>query len=215
VTVYFISGMAADERAFKHIVVPPSHKTVHLKWIDPLRNESLPSYAMRLAEGINANEKFAIIGLSMGGMIAAEIANQLKPEHTILISSIPVSSHLPFYYKLFGKLQLHRILPVSFLKKGAKLKRLFTNETGADKKMLRQMILEADDRFIKWSLHAVLSWRNKLPPQNYFHIHGTHDEILPKRFTKPTHLIPGAGHLMVFTRAKKINEILKELLGEV
>src|SRR5688572_23680654 len=146
--------MGADERAFKHIVIPPPHKMIHLKWISPLKNESLPSYAIRLAEGIDTSEKFSIVGLSLGGMMASEIANHLKPQHTILISSIPVSSHLPVYFKMFGKLKLHRLLPVSFLKRASKIKRLFTNETGEDKKMIRQMILETDDGFIKWSMHA-------------------------------------------------------------
>ena len=72
--------------------------------------------------------------------------------------------------------------------------------------------MDADDKFIKWALNAVLTWDNKTTPQNILHIHGTKDEVLPKRFTKPTHLVPGAGHLMVMTRAKKINEILKDLL---
>lgn len=210
--VYFISGLGADERAFKHIVLPPCHQIIHLSWISPLKNESLRSYALRLAERIDTNEKFSIVGLSFGGMVASEIAKQLQPQHTILISSIPVSTHLPVYFKIAGTLKLHRILPISILKRGAKIKRLFTSETNEDKKMLRQMIMDADDRFMKWALNAVLTWDNKNAPQNIFHIHGSKDEILPTRFTRPTHVIPGASHLMVLTRAKKVNEILKELL---
>ena len=185
---------------------------VYLTWISPLKNESLPSYALRLAEKINCNEKFSVVGLSFGGMIASEIAQHLHPQHTILISSIPSSTDLPVYFKMAGTLRLHKIFPVSILKRASKIKRLFTSETNEDKKMLRQMIMDADDKFIKWALNAVLTWDNKTTPQNILHIHGTKDEVLPKRFTKPTHLVPGAGHLMVMTRAKKINEILKDLL---
>lgn len=212
--VYFISGLAADERAFKHIVLPPQHEIIHLRWIEPLKKESLSAYAVRLAEGINTNEKFSVIGLSFGGMIASEISQNFKPQQTILISSIPSPQHLPGYFKLAGVFRLHRIVPVSFIKRAAKIKRLFTTETSEDKIMLRAMIKEADDKFISWALNAVLTWNNKVLPQNCIHLHGTHDTVLPKRFTKPTHVIRGAGHLMVMNHANRINEILKELLVE-
>ena len=210
--VYFISGLGADERVFKHIVIPAEHEIVHLQWIRPFKKESLSSYALRLAGKINTNEKFSVIGLSFGGMIASEIGNHLKPEHTILISSIPSSQHLPVYYKLAGAFRLHRIVPVSFIKRAAKIKRLFTTETSEDKLMLRTMIRDADNWFISWAIHASLTWDNKVLPQNFIHLHGTHDEILPTRYTKPTHVLPKAGHLMVMNRAEEINAILRTVL---
>ena len=212
--VYFISGLAADERAFKHIVLPPEHEIVHLQWISPLKKEPLSSYALRLAEKINTNEKFSVIGLSFGGMIASEIGKHLNPEHTILISSIPSSQHLPVYYKLARILRLHKIVPVSFIKRASILKRLFTTETSEDKRMLRIMIRDTDNRFISWAIHALLTWDNKVLPQNFIHLHGAHDEILPKRFTKPTHVLPKAGHLMVMNHAAEINVILRKVLTD-
>jgi len=206
--VYFISGLGADERVFKHIKLPPGHDIVHLKWIKPGENESLKSYALRLAENIDSSEKFSLVGLSLGGMIATEIANRVIPAHTILISSIPTSSDLPGYYKLAGKLGLHRIAPVGLVKRAAKFKRLFTTETAEDKIMLRSMIVDADDAFVKWALNAVLTWDNKITPQNLIHLHGSSDEVLPKRYTTPTYTLRGAGHLMVMNRAKEINDIL-------
>src|SRR6478752_103643 len=97
--VYFISGLAADSRVFHHIRLAEEHEMVHLQWIEPVVNETLGSYAERLAEKIDTAEPFALVGLSMGGMIAAEIAQTYKPVSTILISSIPCSLHLPTYFK--------------------------------------------------------------------------------------------------------------------
>jgi pimeloyl-ACP methyl ester carboxylesterase len=210
--IYLIPGLAADERVFRHLSLPPSFEAVHLKWIPPANNESLGDYALRLSSQINTNEPFALLGLSFGGMIAMEIAARFPVYQIILISSIPSPEHLPQYYKWAGQIGLHRILPITMIKKAALVKRYFTRESTEDKDMLRNMIRQSDARFIRWAIRAVLYWKYASVPQNIFHIHGTNDEILPLRYTHPTHLLRGGGHLMVMNRAKEINAILLEVL---
>jgi pimeloyl-ACP methyl ester carboxylesterase len=210
--VYFVSGLAADSRVFKNIVLPVHCVPVFLEWIDPLKKESLKNYAVRLAEGIDTSEPFAIIGLSMGGMITAEIARQYKPAFTILISSIPGSKQLPFYFKAAGVLHLHKLVPVSLVKSAAKYKRFFTTESGEDKAVLHAIIQDSDSRFISWAMDAILKWRSEALLAPYTHIHGTKDEVLPIRFIKPTHIISKGGHLMVMNKAREINAILKTVL---
>ncbi|GAC1450887.1 MAG: alpha/beta hydrolase [Chitinophagaceae bacterium] len=191
----------------------PAHCVpVFLEWIAPLKNESLKNYALRLAGKVDINEPFAIIGLSMGGMIAAEIARQYRPAVTILISSVPCSKQLPFYFKAAGALGLHKLVPVPVVKSATKYKRLFTTESDEDKAILHQIIRDSDDAFIYWAMNAILKWRSVEFSVPYIHIHGTKDEVLPIRFTKPTHIISRAGHLMIINRAKEINAILKDIL---
>lgn len=211
--VYFVSGLAADGRVFKNIQLPAHCEPVYLEWIEPLKKESLKSYALRLAEKIDTNEPFALIGLSMGGMISAEIAGSHKPVITILISSVPSSKQLPFYFKAAGKLRLYKMVPVKLIKSAAKYKRLFTTETEEDKEILRAIIQESDTKFITWALGAILKWRSESILTSYIHIHGTKDEVLPMRFTKPTHIISKGGHLLVMNRAGEINAILSEVLS--
>lgn len=212
--VYFISGLAADRSVFKYIELPASYNPVHLDWISPLPAETLEGYALRLAEGIDVNQPFALIGLSFGGMLAVEIAKKWPPEILILISSIPSVTHLPVYYHAARRLRLHQILPVSFIQYAAYLKRLFTTETKADKHMLRNMIRNSDAHFIKWAMHAVLTWKGGEPPKPFYQIHGTRDAILPQRYTRPTHLISNGGHLMILNRARDINTILNALFTQ-
>ena len=210
--VYFISGLGADRRVFKNIQLPSQYQPVYLDWIPPLKNETLADYALRLAKPIDTTESFSLIGLSLGGMMAVEIASHFQPVHTILISSISSSGHLPKYYRLLGKLQLHKFLPVSIVKQTSLIKRFFSAKTTEDKKMLESMIRNMDVPFMRWALGAVLSWRFTTPLQNMFHIHGSYDEILPLRFAKPTHIIRKAGHLMVLNKAAEINQILADIL---
>lgn len=213
--VYFISGLGADSRVFRHLQLPPGFEAVYLDWIKPLQNEPLRDYAMRLAEKIDTSRPFAIVGLSMGGMMAVEISKLYHPVITVLLSSVPGSAHLPFYYRAAARLRLHKIVPVSMLKSASIVKRFFTAEKDEDKKLLQQLIRDTDPAFIRWALNAIVHWNCKDFPGKYIHIHGTGDWLLPIRYTKPTHVIQKAGHLMVLTKATEINRILKDALSKI
>lgn len=211
--VYFISGLGADRRVFKNIQLPSYCEAVYLDWIAPLKDETLAGYALRLAQNINTKEDFSLIGLSLGGMMAVEIAKKYSPLHTILISSIPSSTHLPIYYKAAGTLQLHKLIPITAIQKTRFLQRFFTTKTLEEKQLLQEMVYNMDVDFIRWAINAILKWQNTNIPSSLIQIHGTHDEILPLRFTHPTHLINKAGHLMVMNQAAEINKILIEIMG--
>ncbi|MBI1343404.1 MAG: alpha/beta hydrolase [Terrimonas sp.] len=206
--VYFIPGLGADRRVFKHIRLPNGFDPVYLEWLVPEKKESLKHYASRLSESIDDREDFVLCGLSFGGMLASEISMYKKPALLVLISSIPVSSQLPGYYRKAAAIGLHKIIPVSFFKSAALIKRIFTTETEAEKKMLREMIREVDPAFIDWALQAILDWKKEEWPTHYIHIHGASDELLPVRYTKPTHILQKAGHLAVLNQAAGINAIL-------
>ena len=111
-----------------------------------------------------------------------------------------------------AKLRLHKVVPVSLLKSAAAVKRIFMKETSEDKKLVLQAIRESNPALIRWSMHAILTWENDFVPDPVCHIHGSRDEILPVKYTKPTHTIPRAGHMLVLTQAKTINEILSKAL---
>ena len=210
---YFISGMAADERVFKYVRLPEGYEVVHLTWITPQKEESLPSYALRMAERIDTREPFVLVGLSFGGMLVTEIAKRFPPVKTILIASVPLSSHLPGYFRVAAVLRLHKVVPIGMVKTAARLKRFITNEKSEDKKLIWEIINNSDPAFIRWSMEAILKWKNEEMPQPVLHIHGTRDEILPARYTTPTHVIPKAGHLVVMTRPDEVNTILYNALA--
>jgi pimeloyl-ACP methyl ester carboxylesterase len=210
---YFISGLAADERVFKYVRLPEGYEIVHLSWIPPHKEESLPSYALRMAERIDTRQPFILVGLSFGGMLVTEIAKRFQPVKTILIASIPLSAHLPGYFRVAAALRLHKIVPINVVKTSARLKRFITNEKSEDKKLIWEIIKSSDPAFIRWAMEAVLTWKNEEMPKPVLHIHGTRDEVLPVRYTKPTHFIQKAGHLMVMTSPEEVNEILHKALA--
>lgn len=210
--VYFISGLGADSRVFKYISLPNGFEVVYIDWILPIKEESLQDYAWRLAAAIDDTKPFVLLGLSLGGMIASEIVKKYKPVITILISSVPVASQLPRYLRAIGRLHIQHLVPAQIVKSAVLIKRLFTIETSADKKLIIQMLKDTDMKFIRWSAEAIAGWKNKILPVPYIQIHGTQDRILPIRFTKPTHVIQKGGHLIIMSKAAEINQIIKKTL---
>lgn len=210
--LYFISGLGADCRVFKHIQLPAGFEAVHLDWITAKKNESLADYAGRLSASISNEEDFGLVGLSMGGMIASEIAKIRQPRVTILLSSIPVYRNLPFYFHWAYACQLHRLVPVGLLKWASIRKRDMAPDTEEDKLILKQVIKDSDPAFVRWAMHAILTWKNETVPANCWHIHGSRDEVLPIKYTRPTHRIEGGNHLMVMSRAGELNRIFSEIL---
>lgn len=211
--VYFISGLAADRRVFRHIRLPERYEAVYLEWLRPEKGESLSAYAARMSGQIDTADTFYVLGLSLGGMIASEIVRLYPQGKLILVASIPHAGHLPAYYRWMQRIWLQKLVPVGAIKTGVYLRRYFTTESKEDKEMLREMIRDADPYFIRWSLSAVLEWQSRELTGEVIHIHGTRDIVLPLRYTRPTHVIPGGSHLMIFDRAHDINGILAEILS--
>ncbi len=210
--VYFISGLAADKRVFQNIILPSGFHPVYLDWISPNKYESLESYAHRLAEKIDLKERFSIIGVSMGGMIASEIAKKHLPVSTILISSAATCKQFPTIFTIAYFFRIHKIVPTSLLKSASILKRFFSAEDPQHKLILKQVIKESDPHFIRWAINAILQWKNEDIPERLWHIHGTKDRVLPIGKTRPTHVIIDADHLMVMSRAGELNQIIESIL---
>lgn len=208
IPVYCLPGLGADHRVFARLHLPEGFEAVYLDWIPPEKKEKLEDYAVRMAESIPGHSPFLLLGLSMGGMVATEIAKVKPASGIILLSSIPTAQSLPYYYRWAGKIYLPQLVPVSLLRSASAVKRIFTSEHSADKKIILQMIRDTDPAFIRWAMNAIVKWKGEAPQTELLHIHGSADGLLPVRYTQPTHMISGAGHMMVFTHAAEINAIL-------
>jgi pimeloyl-ACP methyl ester carboxylesterase len=212
VKVYFIPGIGADHRLFLDLRLPEGYEPAYIHWIPPIKKEPLSDYAFRLIQQIDTTEPFILAGLSLGGIMAVEMAKRIPPACTILISSVPVSADLPRLYRIAGALQLDRLIPASVLKFAAIIKHSIWMRTAAGRRLMRQVIRAGDDRFIRWALNAVLKWQNTIIPQPFYHIHGSRDEVFPMRLTSPTHVFPKGGHMFLISHPEAVNNFLHEVL---
>lgn len=209
--VYVISGIGADYRLFKNIQLPYGFEAEYLHWIAPMQGESIREYASRLAQNINRDEQHILIGLSLGGIMATEIAKLTSPVNTIIFGSVPTHKQLPPWFKYAAKIKLHRLIHPSFVKLSATVKHSLFTKGAENRKFLRQLIRDGDNRFIYWGMDAVMKWRNEEIPANLIHIHGSNDEVFPIRYVKPAYVLKG-GHLLVFHHANEVNKLLEGIL---
>lgn len=211
VRLYFIPGMGADARLFEGLKRQGLEFEV-LEFIPAIRGESMAEYAMRLAEGIDQQQPYILAGVSLGGMMASEIAENLKPEKLILISTVKRSAELPFYFKTFRYLPLHKAFSGKFLARyGPRERRNSMEPWQAD--ILENMRKEADSDFIEWAINAVVNWKKRKLPPNFVHFHGTQDLLLPGLFVKHREKYAGGKHVMVLTTHAK--EIADEIRNEI
>ena len=208
--IYIFSGLGADERVFQFINFF-EHKPVFINWIDPLRNETIESYAARISSKITAPNP-VLIGLSFGGIIAVEVAKIIKPEKIILISSVQSKDEIPFIYRLAGMLRLHRIMPAAVMRKANFITYwLFGIKSDAEKKILAAILKATDPVFLSWAIDKILTWKNKSKTENLIQIHGTQDRLFPS-YKSADVIIKGGGHLMVLNRAEEVSCFLHDAL---
>jgi pimeloyl-ACP methyl ester carboxylesterase len=209
--VYFISGLGADKRAFDKLRLDPSISVKHIKWITPLKKESITDYTSRLVAQIDTTQPFQLVGLSFGGIIASELSDIIHPEKVIIISStstgVPISS---FNQKLLRFL-LASPLALPILKHpGSVAYRYFGAETPEVKALLKSILKDTNGKFLKWALVAMSHWSRTDKANNLYHIHGTADKLIPVRLVSPDVVIENGGHLMVYANADQISTLLNE-----
>lgn len=213
-TVYFFSGLGADETVFQQLVLPGDRKIVYVKWLEVEGKETLKKYCARLSAQINWAGDFSFVGLSFGGIVAVELAKIVPPKHLILISSISNKKELSFYYRAIGFLGLHKIIPSALFASTSFITYWFFGiRSNTEKALLRNAIKKTSPEFIKWAIGQILFWNNKERPANVFHIHGSADKLFRFRNVKADIRIDRGEHFMIYTRADEISEKIINLLS--
>lgn len=213
-SVYFISGLGADKRIFSDLDLSYC-KPQFVEWITPKIKEPLQQYARRLRQTIPEKNPL-IIGMSFGGMLAAEMARSDLGVRSIIISSNKSSKEFPAYLRIGKYLPLYKWLPFSFLKKSHRLYSKFFGVKGKEqKKLFRQILDDADPQFITWAIWSILRWESEETSANIIHIHGTSDILLPLRFVKPDYVIKKGTHVMTMNQHEEVSALLKNLILKI
>ena len=215
-TIFFISGLGADKRAFKQLCVSEKHNIVYVDWILPYKNETINSYAKRISILIDTTKPFILIGYSFGGMLALEMLDFIKPQKTILLSSVSRRKELPFYYRLVGKLCLNKLIPEKLVTRPNFIIHWFFGIEGeTDKTLLNEILISTDAQFSVWAINELVNWNRMTSNSNIIRIHGQKDRLLPIINFKPNYLLSNAGHFMAVNRAKEVSVILNSEIDDV
>ncbi len=207
--IYFISGLGADKRVFQKLVLPGNFALHYIEWLPVSREESLVSYCQRLSVQIDQTRPFILIGLSFGGIIAIELSKMLAPRQTIIISSFSSRKQVSPFYIFIGKTRLYNLIPVGFLlRPNPVIFRRMGAGTEERQKMLIGILKETDPSLFRWAVNQLFNWDNHWEPENFLHIHGTADKILPYRKSMQAIQVKGGEHLMVYSRAEEVSALL-------
>lgn len=213
-TVYCITGLGADEKVFQFLDLSFA-KPVFIKWMKPLQNETLGSYALRLKDEYIHESNPLIIGLSLGGMIASEIAKAIPSAKVIIISSAKTKYELPSRLQRLRYVPLYKILPAIVIRKTLKTQEYFLGADSAKtRNYLKEKIRTTDVYFYRWAIGAIVHWQNKTVSKNIIHIHGRADKLLPLKFTKPDIVVNNGGHLMIIENSEEISMLLQQIFTE-
>ncbi|MDB5156903.1 MAG: alpha/beta fold hydrolase [Mucilaginibacter sp.] len=210
--IFLIAGLGADTRIYNNIDLG-DNEVVPVDWIEPNKSDTLTTYAQKLIHQYFITANSIVIGNSLGGMLAIEIAKQVKLNKVILISSIKTVNEAPWYFKFFKVVPLQHLLPGGLLVNlGTLIKPIFGHMNTGDAWLFNDMLKKSSPKFIKWAVNAVLDWKNETIPANVYHIVGDSDNVFNYKRINNATVIKGGTHIMIFDKAKQINKLLKDIL---
>jgi len=187
-----------------------------LGWAPPLDEETLPSYASRLAATVETDGPVYLGGVSFGGMLATEMARLLPCRGLLLIASCLSGRAVAGWARPAGRLL--RRLPDRLFRPPRGWARLLTRVSPvsrAQAEALVGMLHEVPPGFVPWGARAICEWPGAGPlAAPLWHIHGDRDPLIPLRSVRPTRVVRGGTHLINVTHAGEVNRFLEEALAE-
>jgi len=213
IKVYLISGLGADKRLYRNIKIDNA-EMIYVDWIEPGKKDTLANYAQKLIDEYRIAPGSVVIGTSLGGMITVEIAKKIRLKKAILISSIKTVKEEPFYFTLLKWFPVYKLLPNKLIvKMGELAKPVFGKMDPVEAYMFNSMLENSSPWFLRWAMGAVLKWKNKIIPPNIYHIVGDSDYVFDHKKIKDAIIVKGGTHIMVFDRAKEINQLIAKILN--
>ena len=183
-------------------------------------NEPLEDYARRWAEEIRPQvpeDKVLFLGgVSLGGMIALEMAEVFRPAATFLVGSLRDNRNVPVRTQFLE--MLGRPVPEAIAKRlRPMLVWPYALREGLDDhntKLLRELAKGITPEEIKWGGQATVHWGFAGPftrtQRPVFHIHGRGDWFFPLDDMKADHIIPDGRHLINLTHPLTVNRFIEE-----
>ena len=212
--IYLIHGQGSDTRLFSKLTLTQSFDTICLNLPLPEKSDNMESFAKKLIPKIDTTGPFILIGVSLGGMVAAELNDILNPVQTIIISSAKNSNELPRRYKFMRLIPLYKLFPAGLIKASSFfMQPLVEPDRKKEKAIFKSMLRKKDKHFLKRSIPLIINWQKKCNSgKPLIHIHGNRDHTIPIKNIKSSITINGGSHMMVLTQAKLISEKINEIL---
>ena len=215
IPVYFMPGLAASATIFERIELPKETFEVYLlEWFVPEKQETLQSYALKMAEKVTHKDA-VLIGVSFGGILVQEMAQFLILKKIIIVSSVKSNSELPRRMKLAKTTKAYKLLPTSLLGNLELLiKYAFGDVIKQRLKLYERYLHMRNKEYLDWAIEQVICWNRVEVDPNVIHIHGDEDEVFPSKNIKNFVNVKRGTHLMILNRYKWFNQNLPKIILE-
>lgn len=212
--IYLIPGQGADCRLFAKLEIDTvKYNPICLSYTTPDDQTDMQSFAQSFLTKIDTTKQFYLIGVSLGGMIATEIAHLVKPVKTIIISSAKNKYELPVRYRLQSSVPLYRLFPPKLLKKGALLLQpIVEPDSKKYKSTFVDMLSSKTPAYFKSTIRLIVTWERMNCTVPIIHIHGEDDHTIPIRNISEPIIVSNGSHMMTLTASHQVSAILNETL---
>ena len=209
--VYLLPGIACDHRLFDRIELAGSD-VVALDWPAFPEGCTLRSIAEELAKQVDATQPHVLVGVSMGGMVAQELAVITNPNKVVLISSWMGPQEQPPSLAIFKLLRSWLVINSFTMWATWPVKRFLGKRDRAADKLLYAMAVSEGPAKIRIGFKAIIQWKGSTWKGPVVRIHGDKDMVTPLRFPGD-HVVKGGEHVMILTRAEEVSGLLRKAIN--
>lgn len=182
--------------------------------LEPYPEETLPRYALRVAERQGIGPDDVVGGVSFGGMIAGEIARQRPVAGLILLGSCLRPMRLPWTYRWIER--ACRLVPdfVFCVRSWRPLVRWrFAPLTQEAETCLVEMMADYPMSLIRAFGRMAVDWEGVTAVAcPVFSVHGDMDRIIPLKLAKPDVILKDAGHAFTLTHSGQTVTAIRDFL---
>ena len=213
IPVYFMPGLAASPSIFERIELPKDTFEMHLlEWFLPNKNETLQSYAKRMAEKVK-RDNAVLVGVSFGGVLVQEMAQFLNLKKLIIVSSVKCNAELPRRLKFAKTTKAYKLLPTGLMQDVELLTKLAFGDVLKKKlKLYEQYLHRREKEYLDWAIEQMVCWERVEVDAKVIHIQGDADEVFPVKNIKKFINVKGGTHLMILNRYKWFNQNLPKII---
>lgn len=206
-TLYLLPGVGCDERLFSRLDLSGMDVKV-LAWPPFPKGCTLAQLAGELRPLVDASRPHILGGVSMGGMVAQELALLTKPEKVILISTWTGPKEFPPYARLAKAFGLAHLINGFSMRATWPLKMMLGQRDKATDHLLYEMAGKQTGAKIRHGVEAVLNWKGSRWKGPVVRIQGNSDHVTPLRFPVDF-VVQGGPHIMVLVRAAEVSDAIR------
>jgi pimeloyl-ACP methyl ester carboxylesterase len=214
--IHLIPGLGTDHRIFQRLLVHHPSRIAH-DWPRMANGSTLRHFAQALAERIDTSRPHVLLGMSMGGMVAQELAAITQPRHVVIVSSWKGPHEMPPAIRLMRRTHPERVLTKVMLARIATMVRWQMGVTTHEEVVLLDSFMHGIAlEQLKVQIAAVLGWPGPVSPvKDILHIHGDQDRLMPLDLVRDAVVVPGGSHFMVWTQAAEVEAIIRSRIPEL